>query len=79
MGGRRDGWIGGPKDGRCVRYGWICGRRKRARGEYRFSSLVKKKKRENLRCLLLHRERNFFYIYDVIVKQKIKKRSVHHY
>jgi hypothetical protein len=41
--------------------GWIGGRRERARGEHRFSSLVKpKKKREKLRCLLLHRKKNFF-------------------
>jgi hypothetical protein len=33
MGGRRDGWIGGQKE--------------RVRGECRFSSLVKQKKREN--------------------------------
>jgi len=27
----------------------------------------------------LHRKRKFFFIYDVIVRQKIKKRSAYHY
>jgi hypothetical protein len=35
------GWVGGGMGGRCVRYGWIGGRRERARGVYRFSSLMK--------------------------------------
>jgi len=30
---------------RCMRYGWIGGRREKVRGEYRFSSLVKQNKR----------------------------------
>jgi hypothetical protein len=53
--------------GRYVRYGWIGGRRERARGEYRFSSLVKQKKKGKLRCLLLHRKKKniYFYIYEV--------------
>jgi hypothetical protein len=31
--------------GRCVRYGWIGGRREKVRGVYRFSSLVKQNKK----------------------------------
>jgi hypothetical protein len=54
----------------CDRMG---GRRVRVRGEYRFSSLVKQKKREKIRCFLLHRKKNFFYIYDVITWGKRKK------
>ena len=32
-------------DGRCVRYGWIGGRRVKVRGVYGFSSLVKQNKK----------------------------------
>ena len=31
--------------GRCVRYGWIGGRREKVRGGYSFSSLVKQNKK----------------------------------
>ena len=55
------------------------GRRERARGEYRFSSLVKQKQKGGkLRSLLIRRKKIFLCIYDVIVKQK-KKRSTIHY
>jgi hypothetical protein len=41
------------------------------RGVYRFSSQVKNKRRQ-LRCLLLHRKKNFFfYIYEVFTLEKI--------
>jgi hypothetical protein len=41
---------------------------------------MKLKKKGNI-CFVIYiaGERFFFYIYDVIVKQKIKKRSVYHY
>jgi len=35
----------------------------KARGEYRFSSLMKPKRRGKLRCLLLCRKRNFLFLY----------------
>jgi len=35
----------------------------KARGEYRFSSLMKPKRREKLRCLLLCRKRKFLFSY----------------
>ncbi len=60
--------------GRCVRYGWIGGRREKVRGEYRFSSLVKQNKKAKI-CFVIHiagERKLFFYIY-VIVKQKKKK------
>jgi hypothetical protein len=47
--------------GRYVRYGRIGGWRERARGEYRFSSLVKPKKKEkNYAVFYFTGERNFF-------------------
>jgi hypothetical protein len=60
------------------RYGRMGGRRERARRGYRFSSLMNLKKKGNftLSCTSPEKEL-FFYIYDVIVKQKIKKRSVY--
>jgi hypothetical protein len=56
-----------------VRYGWIGGRREKVRGVYRFSSLVKQNKKAKI-CFVIYiaGERNFFYIYAVIVKQKKK-------
>jgi hypothetical protein len=51
----------------------------KVRGGCGFSSLMEVKKREKLRCLLLHRRKNFLFIYEVFVKQKIKKRSANHY
>jgi hypothetical protein len=44
----------------------------KVRGGCGFSSLMEVKKREKLRCLLLHRRKNFLFIYEVFVKQKIK-------
>jgi hypothetical protein len=50
-----------------VRYGRIGGRRERVRGEYRFSSLMKLKKRgENYALFYFAEKRFFFDIYDVI-------------
>jgi hypothetical protein len=49
-------------------------------GSIGFSSLMKQtKKRENLLRNLHRRRKIFFFIYEVIVKQKIKKRSANHY
>ena len=51
------------------------------RGGYRFSSLVKQKKKAKI-CFVIHiagEKKILFYIYDVIVKQKIYKRSTNHY
>jgi len=66
----RDGWIGGWR----VRNGLIGGRdgwMVRARGEYRFSSLMKLTKlEENYAFFYFAGKRIFFNIYDVIVKQK---------
>jgi hypothetical protein len=59
--------------------GWVGGRMG-IRGEYRFNSLVKLKNNEKNYALFYFAGREFFlYIYDVIVKQKIKKLSVYHY
>ena len=49
------------------------------RRENRFSSLVKLKKKEKNYALFYRKKKIFFYIYDVVVKQKIKKRSTIHY
>jgi hypothetical protein len=40
---------------------------------------MKQKKRENLLRNLHRWRKNFFFIYDVIVKQKKDKRSANHY
>jgi len=49
-------------------------------GEYRFSSLMKQKKKgENCAVFCFAGKRFFFYIYDVIVKQLFYKRSTNHY
>jgi hypothetical protein len=66
MGGRRNGWIGGRKD---------------IRGVYRVSSLLKQKiKGKNYAVFCFA---GFFFLkylcYEVIVKQKIYKRSTNHY
>jgi hypothetical protein len=50
------------------------------RGEYRFSSLMKFKKKEKIYAVFyIAGERFFLFIYDVIVKQKIIKRPANHY
>jgi hypothetical protein len=66
--------------GRCVRYGWIGGRREKVRGLYGFSSLVKQnKKGKNCAVFCFAGKRNFFfYIYDVITWGE-KKSSANHY
>ena len=59
--------------GRRVRYGWIGGRREKVRGVYRFSSLVKQNKKAKI-CFVIDiagEKKLLFYIYFVIVKQKI--------
>jgi hypothetical protein len=66
--------------GRCVRYGWIGGRREKVRGLYGFSSLVKQnKKGKNCAVFCFAGKRKFFfYIYDVITWGE-KKSSANHY
>ena len=51
------------------------------RGEYRFSSRMKQNKKGKilLRHLQRRKKKLLFYIYAVIVKQKIYKRSTNHY
>jgi hypothetical protein len=72
--------VGGGMGGRCVRYGWIGGRREKVRGLYGFSSLVKQnKKGKNCAVFCFAGKRNFFfYIYDVITWGE-KKSSANHY
>ena len=78
------GWVGlrnGRMGGRCVRYGRIGGRREKVRGVYRFSALVKQNKKAKI-CFVIHiagEKKLLFYIYAVIMKQKIYKRSTNHY
>jgi hypothetical protein len=51
------------------------------RGVYRFSSLVKQNKKGK-KCAVFGfagKKKLLFYIYAVIVKQKIYKRSTNHY
>jgi hypothetical protein len=67
MNGRRDGWIGGRKDG--------------YKGVYMFSSLMKQNKKAKI-CFVIcftGKKKLLFYIYAVIVKQKIYKRSSNYY
>jgi hypothetical protein len=55
--------------------------REKVRGEYRFSSLMKQKKNAKI-CLVIYIAGFFFkknFCYEVIVKQKIYKRSTIHY
>ena len=60
MGGEMGGWMGG------CRNGWMGGRRVRATGEYRFSFLVKlKKKRKNYAVFYFAGKRLYIYIYEV--------------
>jgi hypothetical protein len=80
MGGRRDGcaeWVGGWG----VRYGWIGGQREKVREVYGFSSLVKQNKKGKNCAVFCFA--GFFFLkflcYEVIVKQKIYKRSTNHY
>jgi hypothetical protein len=54
------------------RYGRMGGRREKVRGVYRFSSLVKQNKNGNFFLFLKN------LCYEVIVKQKIYKRSTNH-
>jgi len=54
---------------------------RRVRGEYGFSSLLKQNKKAKI-CFVIYiagKRKLFFYIYAVIVKQKIYKRSSNHY
>ncbi len=75
MGGGMGGWSGR----RCVRYGRIGRQRERVRGEYRFSSLVKQKKKEKIYAVFYFAGKRFFhYMHDVIVKQNKKIRSANH-
>jgi len=51
------------------------------RGEYGFSSLVKQNKKAEIYAVFcfVGKRKLFFYIYAVIVKQKINKRPTNHY
>jgi hypothetical protein len=44
--------------------------REKVRGAYRFSSLMKQKKKLKFASSFTSPEKEFFFIYDVIVKQK---------
>ena len=56
-----------------MRYGWIGGEREKVRGEYRFSSLVKRKKKRKITLSFTSPEKDFFFIfYDVITWGKKK-------
>jgi hypothetical protein len=57
------------------------GRRMDIRGVYRFSSLMKQNKKAKNYAVFCFagKKKLLFYIYDVIVKQKILKRSSNHY
>ncbi len=57
------------------------GMREKVRGEYRISPLMKQKNKGKI-CFVVHiagKKKLLFYIYAVIVKQKIYKRSTNHY
>jgi hypothetical protein len=57
--GRKDGW-----SVRCMRDGWIGGRRVRVRGVYRFSSLMKQnKKGKNCAVFCFAGKRKLLYLY----------------
>ena len=63
MGGGMGGWVGGGMSG--------------YKGVYRFSSLVKQNKKAKI-CFVIYiagKKKLLFYIYAVIVKQKIYKRA----
>ena len=71
----------GVTQGRGWRYGWIGRRREKVRGVYRFSSLVKQNKKGKNYAVVCFA--GFFFLknlcYEVIVKQKIYKRSTNHF
>ena len=65
MGGWRDGWIGGRRDGH--------------KGGVKKPSLTKYfTSRGGGNCVVIYIAGEFCFIYDVVVKPK-KKRSAHHY
>ena len=71
MDGWADGWIAGWVGiGWYVRYGQIVERREMARGEYRFSSFVKQKKKRKNTLSFTSPEKDFFNIYEVITWEK---------
>ena len=55
-----------------MRYGRIGGQRERVRGEYRGRYLPSKKKKGKFASSFTSPEKAFFFIYEVIVKQKVK-------
>jgi hypothetical protein len=57
--------------------GWVGGGR--GKGGVCFSSLVKQKKKRTFASLFTSAEKELFFIHDVIVKQKIKKRPTNYY
>jgi hypothetical protein len=64
-----------------TRNGWIGGKREKVRGVYGFSSLMKQKKKAKNYAVFCFAGFFFlkFFCYEVIVKQKIYKRSAIHY
>jgi hypothetical protein len=61
MGGKTKGFVKTKSLGWSE--GWVAGWWVDGRGGYRFSSHVKKKEGGKLRCLLLHRKKNFVFIF----------------
>ena len=53
--------------------------RDKVRGEYRFSSLMKQKKKAKICFVIYIAGKRIFFCYDVIVKQKIYKRFSNYY
>jgi hypothetical protein len=72
MGEWVDGWMGGfvKVDNRFGYEKWLQG------GSIGLALLRSKKKREKLRSLLLHRKKIFFYIYDVMMIDREKKKAL---
>jgi len=72
MGGWRDGWAV------CEVWvdRWVEGE---GNGEYRGRYLWSKKKKWKITLSFTSPEKEFFFIYDVIVKQKKDKRAANHY
>ena len=75
--GWAEGWVGGWVDGGMG--GRMGGRRARTRGECRFSSLVRQKKKRKSTLSYFTGKRSFFYIYEVFTLEFFEKRPANHY
>ena len=53
--------------------------REKVRGEYRVSSPMKQKQKAKICFVIYIAGKRFFFVYDVIVKQKKTKRAAHYY